>query len=254
MKKQSHIFFTALMFFTRIPCPKGIDHSPDILKKSTRYFSLVGLLIGGISTFCYLIAVQIFNTDIALAISMFASIWATGAFHEDGFADVCDGFGGAWTKDKILLIMKDSQLGTYGTVGLILILTLKFLALKDIPNEYIALTIISGHSISRFIAATLLFTLPYVRDPELNKTKTAVDKMTLNSLMVNAFFGLVPLVFFQNAKLFFVLIPLGTTKWWMAGFFKKCIGGQTGDCIGALQQISEVIYYLSLLALWKYIW
>lgn len=254
MKKQIHIFFTALMFFTRIPCPKWISHSPEILNKSTRYFSLVGLLVGTISAFFYLVAAQLFTTEIALVISMIASAWTTGAFHEDGFADVCDGFGGGWSKDKILLIMKDSRLGTYGTIGLIFILAMKFLALNEIPSEYIMLAIISGHSISRFTATTLIFSHPYVRDTEDSKSKPVANKMSLNTLMVNAFFGLLPLILFQNHKIFFVLIPLGITKWWLSRFFKKWIGGQTGDCAGALQQLSEVVYYLSLVALWKYIW
>lgn len=254
MKKQIHIFLTALMFFTRIPCPKWVDHSPEILNKSTRYFSLIGILVGVISAFFYLIAAQLFTVEIALVISMVASVWTTGAFHEDGFADVCDGFGGGWTKDKILSIMKDSRLGTYGTIGLIFLLALKFLALKETPTEYIVLIIISGHSISRFIATTLIFTHAYVRDTDDSKSKPAADKMSLNSFMTNAFFGLLPLILFQNPKVFFVLIPLGITKWWMSRFFKKWIGGQTGDCAGALQQLSEVVYYLSLLALWKYIW
>lgn len=254
MKKQIHIFLTALMFFTRIPCPKWVDHSPEILNKSTRYFSLVGILVGLISAFFYLVAAQLFSTEIALIISMIASIWTTGAFHEDGFADVCDGFGGGWTKDKILLIMKDSRLGTYGTVGIIFILATKFLSLSEIPTEYIALTIISGHSISRFTATALIFTHPYVRETNDSKSKPAADKMTLNSFVVSAFFGLLPLVFFQNHLVFLVLIPLAITKWWLSRFFKKWIGGQTGDCAGALQQLSEVIYYLSILGLWKYIW
>ena len=254
MKKQLHIFLTALMFFTRIPCPKWVDHSPEILNKSTRYFSLVGLLVGCISALFYLLSLFLFNNEIAILISMVASVWATGAFHEDGFADVCDGFGGGWTKDKILMIMKDSRLGTYGTVGIIFLLSAKFLALNEMPSAYIALIIISGHSISRFIATLLIFSHPYVRETEDSKSKPAADKMSLNALMISAFFGLLPLVFFQNHLVFLVLIPLGLTKIWMAGFFKKWIGGQTGDCAGALQQLSEVVFYLSLLAIWKFIW
>lgn len=242
------------MFFTRIPCPSWVNHSPEILNKSTRYFSLVGILVGSIAAFFYLVAAQLFSNEIALIISMIASAWTTGAFHEDGFADVCDGFGGGWTKDKILTIMKDSRLGTYGTVGILFILALKFLALNELPTTSIALILISGHSISRFTATALIFTHPYVRETTDSKSKPAADKMSLNSFMVNAFFGLLPLILFQNSKVFFVLIPLAITKWWMSGFFKKWIGGQTGDCAGALQQLSEVVYYLSLLALWRYIW
>lgn len=254
MKKQIHIFFTALMFFTRIPCPKWIDHSPEILNKSTRYFSLVGILVGMISAGFYLLASLLFSNEIALIISMVASIWTTGAFHEDGFADVCDGFGGGWTKDKILLIMKDSRLGTYGTVGIVFLLASKFTTLHELPNSFIPLVLISGHSISRFTATLLIFTHPYVRETDDSKSKPAADKMSLNNLMISAFFGLLPLIFFQNHLIFLVLIPLFITKWWMGNFFKKWIGGQTGDCAGALQQLSEFVYYLSLVALWKYIW
>ena len=242
------------MFFTRIPCPKWVDHSPEILNKSTRYFSLVGILVGAISAVFYLLSIHVFSNEIALIVSMIASVFTTGAFHEDGFADVCDGFGGGWTKEKILMIMKDSRLGTYGVIGIIFILSLKFMALNEIPTEYIVLAILSGHSISRFTATTLLFTHPYVRETNDNKSKPAADKMTLNSLMFNAFFGLLPLVFFKNYLVFLVIIPLAISKWWLARFFKKWIGGQTGDCAGALQQVSEVVYYLSLVALWKYIW
>ena len=254
MKKQIHIFLTALMFFTRIPCPKWVDHSPEILNKSTRYFSLVGILVGCIAAFFYWITTLFFSNEIAILLSMVASVWTTGAFHEDGFADVCDGFGGGWTKEKILLIMKDSRLGTYGTVGILFLLSTKFLALKELPQEFIVLILISGHSISRFTATALIFTLPYVRDTDDSKAKPAADRMTLNSFMTSAFFGLLPLVFFKNPKIFFVLIPLVITKWWLARFFKKWIGGQTGDCAGALQQLSEVVFYLSLVGLWKYIW
>ncbi len=254
MKKQLHIFLTALMFFTRIPCPKWVDHNAEILNKSTRYFSLVGILVGLISGSIYLISSLLFSNEIALILSMVASVWTTGAFHEDGFADVCDGFGGGWTKDKILTIMKDSRVGTYGIVGIIFILSLKFLTLNELPPEHIFLIIISGHSISRFIATLLIYQYPYVRDTDDSKAKPAANNMPMDSLIFSAFFGLLPLVFFQNNLVFLVLIPLVLTFWWMGSFFKKWIGGQTGDCAGSLQQLSEVIFYLSLLALWKFIW
>ncbi|WP_139959484.1 adenosylcobinamide-GDP ribazoletransferase [Flavicella sediminum] len=253
MKKQIHIFFTALMFFTRIPCPKWVNHAPEYLNKSTSYFSLVGIIVGSISAFVYLISGLLFSNEIALLLSMVASVWTTGAFHEDGFADACDGFGGGWTKEKILLIMKDSRLGTYGVVGLFFLLATKFLALNEMPLELTALVIVSGHSVSRFVASVLIFTHPYVRETDDSKSKPAANKMSLNALVMSAFFGLLPLVFFQDYKFFLVLIPLAITKIWMAGFYKKWIGGQTGDCAGALQQLSEVVFYLSLVVLWKYI-
>ncbi|MBE7634000.1 adenosylcobinamide-GDP ribazoletransferase [Tenacibaculum finnmarkense] len=256
MKNQIHYFLTAVLFFTRIPCPKWVNHSPDILNKSSRYFSLVGILIGAISGLIYVGASFLFNPNIALVFSLIASVWTTGAFHEDGFADVCDGFGGGWTKDKILTIMKDSRLGTYGVVGIICLLSIKLLSLHQLLQfnnsiKTIPLVLISGHAISRFIATILLYTHQYVRDINTAKVKPTTKKMSTKALIISGFFGIFPLVFFQDIRVFTVLIPLFLTYLYMGRFFKKWIGGQTGDCAGALQQVSEVIFYLSILILWK---
>ncbi|WP_394420962.1 adenosylcobinamide-GDP ribazoletransferase [Tenacibaculum mesophilum] len=253
IKRQIHYFLTAVLFFTRIPCPKWVDHSPEILNKSSRYFSLVGIVVGSIAALAYFASAYIFPMDIAIVISMISSIWTTGAFHEDGFADVCDGFGGGWTKEKILTIMKDSRLGTFGVSGLVFILAIKFLALYHLQNLSIdlILVIISGHSISRFIATVLLYTHDYVRDIDSSKIKPTTKQMSSKSLLISGIFGIVPLFFFQKPMVFLVLLPLLLTYLYMGHFFKKWIGGQTGDCAGALQQVSEIVFYLSLLALWK---
>ena len=132
MKKELHIFFTALLFYTRIPCPKNIDHNPDYLNKASRYFPLVGWIVGGISFSVYYLSSFLFPSQIAIVLSIIAGILVTGAFHEDGFADVCDGFGGGWTKEKILLIMKDSSIGAYGAIGLVLLFLLKFQSMSEV--------------------------------------------------------------------------------------------------------------------------
>ncbi|KAB1069381.1 adenosylcobinamide-GDP ribazoletransferase [Tamlana haliotis] len=253
MKREFQIFLTAIMFFTRIPCPKWVNHEPEFLTKSSKYFSLVGIIVGSIGALIYFGASFIFSTEIAIALSMVATIYATGAFHEDGFADVCDGLGGGWTKEKILLIMKDSRLGTYGAAGLGLILGIKFLALSDQPLALIPIIIISGHSLSRFIATTLIYTHPYVRDTDDSKAKPAAKSMSFSMLLISAIFGITPLFFFKTPLIFLTIIPCYLSKMFLAAKFKKWLGGQTGDCAGAVQQFSEVIFYLSALALWKFI-
>lgn len=242
------------MFFTRIPCPKWVNHDPTYLQLSSKYFSLVGIIVGGIGAAIFYISHLIFPIEIAVLLSMFATIYATGAFHEDGFADVCDGFGGGWTKEKILLIMKDSRLGTYGSIGLILILGVKFATLRTLPAYYLPLILITGHSLSRFIATTLIYTHPYVRDTEDSKAKPAAKNMSPNQLLISFLFGVLPLLFFFNPFIFIVLVPMYLSKMFLAFKFKKWIGGQTGDCAGAVQQLSEVVFYLTLLAIWAYIW
>jgi adenosylcobinamide-GDP ribazoletransferase len=149
--------------------------------------------------------------------------------------------------------MKDSRLGTFGVIGLISILFLKFSSLHAIEasTKNMFLVLISGHSISRFITTILLYTHPYVRALEDSKIKPTTKQMDIKSLVISGFFGLLPLCFFENYWVFTCTLPLLLTYWYTSRFFKKWIGGQTGDCAGALQQVSEVVFYLSILVLWK---
>src|SRR6201985_2249913 len=133
MKKQGRIFLTAVMFLTRIRVPRTIDHSPEYLQQAPRYFPVVGWIVGAFSALSFLVFSRYISTDLGILASMITGILLTGAFHEDGFADVCDGLGGGWTKEKILMIMKDSRIGAFGAIGLLGILGSKFLLLKELP-------------------------------------------------------------------------------------------------------------------------
>jgi len=268
MKKQLHIFFTALMFYTRIPCPKNIDHNPDYLNKASRYFPLIGWIVGGISFLVYYLSTILFTNEIAVILSIIAGILTTGAFHEDGFADVCDGFGGGWTKEKILLIMKDSAIGAYGAIGVVLLLLLKFTALSAmlqsprvllITNHYSLITIllffVSAHSVSRLSAISIVFTHQYSREDATSKSKPIAQNFTWKEVVGASFFGLLPLLvlsFFQW-QLLLALIPVFVARFFLARYFQKWIGGYTGDCLGATQQVCEVIFYLSIIGIWKFI-
>lgn len=265
MKKELHIFFTALMFYTRIPCPKNINHDPDYLNKATRYFPLVGWIVGSISFVTFSLFALFLSTEIAVILSIIASILTTGAFHEDGFADVCDGFGGGWTKEKILLIMKDSAIGAYGAIGLVLLFLLKFKLLSDAIMFYqtaipisllqIFLLFISAHALSRLAAISIIFTYEYSRDDATSKSKPIAKSNTWKEVFGAFFFGLAPLLALSCFKyqILLVLIPVFLTRYFLAGYFKKWIDGYTGDCLGATQQVCEVVYYLSLLFVWKFI-
>ncbi|KIC00936.1 cobalamin synthase [Flavobacterium sp. JRM] len=265
MKKQLHIFFTALMFYTRIPCPKNIDHNPEYLNKASRYFPLIGWIVGGISFLAFYGASFLVSTSAAVIIGMIAGILITGAFHEDGFADVCDGFGGGWTKEKILLIMKDSAIGAYGAIGVVLLFLLKFQLLSElvtietIANQQSVFTVlllfIAGHSISRLAAISIVFTHEYSREDATSKSKPIAKSFSWKEVLGSFFFGLLPLLvlsYFQY-QLLLVLIPVFLTRYFLARYFQKWIDGYTGDCLGATQQVCEVIFYLSVIAVWKFI-
>ncbi|WP_268847480.1 adenosylcobinamide-GDP ribazoletransferase [Flavobacterium aestivum] len=265
MKRQLHIFFTALMFYTRIPCPKNIDHNPDYLNKASRYFPLIGWIVGGISFFVYYLSSILFTNEIAVILAIIAGILTTGAFHEDGFADVCDGFGGGWTKEKILLIMKDSAIGAYGSIGLVLLFLLKFEAIFNLISKseiinlkspiYNILLFVSAHSISRLAAVSIVFTHEYSREDASSKSKPIAQKFTWKEVVGAMLFGLLPLVilsFFQW-QLLLALVPVFIARFFLARYFQKWIDGYTGDCLGATQQVCEVIFYLSIIGIWKFI-
>jgi adenosylcobinamide-GDP ribazoletransferase len=264
IKKQIHIFFTALMFYTRIPCPKNIDHDPEYLNKASRYFPLIGWIVGSISFLAFLLFQFLFTAQLAVVLSIVASVLVTGGFHEDGFADVCDGFGGGWTKEKILLIMKDSAIGAYGALGLILILALKIVVIIDFLQQiewvenaswFAFLFFVSGHSLSRLAAISIVFTHQYSRDDASSKSKPIAQNFSWKEVLGALVFGMLPLVFLCNFHLIFglVLFPVFITRFFLARYFQKWIDGYTGDCLGATQQVCEIIFYLSILSLWKYI-
>lgn len=256
---QIRLFFTALMFYTRIPCPAWVDHSEEFLNRSTRYFPLVGWIIGGASALVFWGMVQLWSPVVALLGSLFITIWLTGAFHEDGLADVCDGFGGGWTKERVLEIMKDSRLGTFGAAGLFLAVSMKIAALYElwtkVPLFTFLLIMVAGHTLSRWISVTIIFAEEYARGDATSKVKPIAQKITEKEMTVATVFGLLPvlgLVFFK--PLWFTLLALGIvwlTRIYLIYIFRKKLGGYTGDCLGAAQQISEVVFYLVFSAMCK---
>ncbi|MDG2433871.1 adenosylcobinamide-GDP ribazoletransferase [Flavobacterium sp.] len=265
MKKELHIFFTALMFYTRIPCPKNIDHNPDYLNKASRYFPLIGWIVGGIAFVVFSFFQFLMTPELAVIIAMIASVLVTGAFHEDGFADVCDGFGGGWTKAKILLIMKDSAIGAYGAIGVVLLFLLKYQTLSFLVSKSDALTFqghlmvfllfISGHSLSRFAAISIVFTHEYSREDATSKSKPIAQNFSWREVVGAFFFGLLPLLFLMcfQWQLILVLLPIFVGRFFLSRYFQKWIDGYTGDCLGATQQVCEVLFYLSVIVIWKFI-
>ena len=253
------LFYTALMFYTRLPVPKHIDHSADALNRATMYFPLIGWIVGGIGIGTYWLGTVLFPpTYLPVLFSMVATVWATGAFHEDGFADFCDGFGGGWNKTQILAIMKDSRLGTYGTIGLGLLLGVKFFALQSLLGVEafgwtVTLKYISAHSLSRLTAATVIGALPYAREDLDAKAKPIAQGITSGQLSVAALLGLLPLLALVAYTGLWIhltfLIPLALVRWRLIHFFRKWLGGYTGDCLGATQQLIEVVVYLSFVSL-----
>ena len=173
-KAQLNLFYLALSFFTRLPVPKTMRYSEELLNKANRYFSLVGLLTGLLLVLSYSFFCLLLPINIAVLLTMAVSLLITGAFHEDGLADMADGIGGAFSVEKRLVIMKDSRIGTYGAVTLLMALLLKFYLLVElakIDGEYLLFSIVLAASLSRALAGSLISALPYVSDSGQSKSK-----------------------------------------------------------------------------------
>jgi len=244
MRKQLHIFLNAIMFYTRIPVPKNLPYSDELLNRSTRYFPFIGWILGGIGAAVFCGLQFVFPPELAILLSMLVTIFVTGAFHEDGFADFCDGFGGGYTKEKILTIMKDSRIGTYGSVGLVGMLATKFMSLHSIDVATVPLILLGGHTLSRLMPILAIYSSEYSRDDATSKTKPIGKKGKSFDFVLALFFGLAFLAFLPLTFSLAILPVLVLTTFIFRRYITRKIGGYTGDCLGALQQIAEVEFYL----------
>lgn len=250
LRRELEYFFGAIRFFTRLPVPAWVGHSTEALNRSARYFPAVGLLVGGIGALVYLGAAFLWPQPVAVLLSMAATIFATGAFHEDGLADTVDGLGGGWDKLRILEIMKDSRVGSYGVVAMVLALLGKFTLLAALDDSLVPFALLAGHALSRFCATLLLATMDYVREDLLSKAKPLATRLSGGEMLVALGFVVAALVFLPPEKAIAGCVLAALATFWLAGKFKRWLGGYTGDCLGAVQQVSEIAFYLGLLAHW----
>ncbi|GIU05550.1 MULTISPECIES: adenosylcobinamide-GDP ribazoletransferase [unclassified Shewanella] len=251
-QQQLNLFFIAMGFFTRIPMPKWIEVDADKLNKASRYFGLVGLLVGAISALVYSLMLYWVSPSIAIVVAMITSVLVTGGFHEDGLADTADGLGGGWTVEAKLNIMKDSRLGSYGALALVLALLLKWQLLTELalfdPSS-VSLALIVGHCLSRVVAASFIFSEPYVSDSDTSKSKPLAQEQSINELSILLATGVLALLLVGVMQALILTLGLIIVRYGFVRLFRKQIGGYTGDTLGAAQQGSELTCYLLLLVL-----
>ncbi|MFV0431107.1 MAG: adenosylcobinamide-GDP ribazoletransferase [Alphaproteobacteria bacterium] len=255
IRHEWNLFLVALCFFTRIPLSRYVDYSAENLNQSNRYFAAVGAVVGLIAGLVYWLAYVFFPHLIAIILSIVASVLLTGAFHEDGMADICDGFGGGQNKEQKLAIMKDSRLGTYGSLGLFLTLTLKIVSLYYLIGYaggygfYLVYIIFCAHILSRALAASFIYNYSYVSQDD-SKAKPLAFKQTKADLYILLGSSLI-FTIFLGTQLIYLIVFLLIIRTLLGRFYKWQIGGYTGDCLGAAQQISEVCIYLFFYAMFK---
>lgn len=260
LRHELRLFFIALQFFTRLPIPAWVGFEPQWLQQCARYFPAVGWLVGLFSAGTFGLALMIFPPTVAALFAIVASVWMTGGFHEDGWADTCDGLGGAVSREKALVIMKDSRLGTYGALGLVLILGLKVAALAALAERSAPLAwllLVWGHMASRLAPLLLMRSLPYAGDAEHAKAKplaTQISRGSLTAAVLMAAVFTLPMLAAPwplPALLLLTGLPLLVAGLGVVGlhrWLRRRLGGYTGDNLGASQQLTEVLILLTALA------
>ncbi|MCZ6764473.1 MAG: adenosylcobinamide-GDP ribazoletransferase [Alphaproteobacteria bacterium] len=237
----------ALSFLTRIPVRRTM---PGVtLADACVWFPVVGILVGAAAGLVlFLASVFSLPAPIAAGLALACAVLLTGALHEDGLAVVADGFGGGATAERTLEIMRDSRIGTYGTLALIFSVGLKWLLLTSIatagPTGAI-LALITAHTLSRAILPPAMTILPPARGDGLGATAgrpgwpRSVGAAALGSAVV-----IVLLPYFALGAIAATALG-GVIIGWIAW---RRIGGQTGDVLGAIQQICEIFILMALVS------
>jgi adenosylcobinamide-GDP ribazoletransferase len=249
-RRELILALAAVQYFTRIPVPRFVGHSQAQLNDAARYFPLVGLIVGGVIAALLFGAAQLWPYSVAVILAIAAGVLLTGAFHEDGLADAVDGLGGGFERDRRLAIMRDSRIGSYGSIALLLSFSLRFACLLAFPLAEAMALLIAAHVISRCGPVLLMRTLPYVREDD-SRAKPLVTTLSRTSLIValsterptSAASGL--------PQLALGVVLAAGVLWYWRRLIRNLIGGYTGDCLGAAQQLAELSLYLGTLAAWS---
>jgi adenosylcobinamide-GDP ribazoletransferase len=254
MVHELRLFFIALQFLTRVPVPRWVGFEADWLNQSARHFPAVGLCVGGVAAAVLWAGQLLLSPAVAVGLSMAATLLMTGGFHEDGFADTCDGLGGPVSRERALEIMKDSRIGAYGAMGLVLMLGLKAAALTALPLAWSLPALLFAHTASRSAAVWLIRLLPYAGDVAHAKAKPLAQRVSAPGVAVaTAWAGVLAAALWAwrpghavALSVSAALVVLGTL--WCARWLHRRLGGTTGDTLGAAQQITELLALLGWLA------
>ncbi len=251
IRRQFNLFLHAIMFYSRIPTGK-ISYSEENQTQSIRFFPLIGIIVGAVGGGVFMVCSYILPQAVAAILSLVVMLLTTGALHEDGLSDFFDGFGGGYTKERILEIMKDSRVGVYGAIALIVLFLLKFVIYTSTDIKILPTVIIVANASSRFMVLVMMKSSVYVRI-ENSKSSHSKNPISSATLFVAFIFAAVPFVL-MPWQIVLTIIPVYTIILiLLRQYTQKKIGGFTGDVLGALQQLCEIGFYIVFLSIIPYI-
>ena len=251
---QTHFYdriWAALIFFTRLPFWRLHQPPKACYETVVEHWPLVGWLTGGVMAATLYGASMVLPYQVAVLVAIVMRLLLTGALHEDGLADFLDGFGGGGNnRQRILDIMKDSHIGTYGVIGLVLYLLLLFFCLSSMSPEMAALAILAADPYAKMLTAQLVSMMPYARREEEAKAKVIYRKITLVSGISLAVQGLLPIglfVWYMGIVWEPLIFIPALVMYFLYLLIWRRLHGYTGDCCGAVCLMVELSVYLTLM-------
>lgn len=232
---------TAFQFLTRLPMP-SVTFEEDSLSRSVKFFPLVGLAVGSGAALLQSVLIVHLARPLTAFVVLTYLVLITGCLHEDGLADTADGFGGGWTKERVLAILRDSRIGSYGAIALVLSLLARYLLLASLPMERFIAYVISAHVLCRWSSLPLSYFLPPAREQEGQGARIA--KLTsFSSLLFGSALSTAIVIFALRRSSVAPLLVAPLIVLVSGWFYNKKIGGITGDCFGATNQLTEIAIY-----------
>ena len=239
--------WAALIFFTRLPFWRLYQPPQASYKTVVEYWPLAGWLTGGAMAATLYFGSMVLPHAVAVIAAIAVRLMITGALHEDGLADFLDGFGGGGDRDRILAIMKDSHIGTYGVLGLIVYMLLLGTTLYSLPVAVAALVILAADPFSKMVTSQLVSMLPYARREEEAKNKTVYRKPTLAAGLLMSLQGLLPMIlmiWLTGISWYLIVCLPVVVMYFLYLLILRKIHGYTGDCCGAVCLLVELTVYL----------
>ncbi len=237
----------AVQFLTRLPVP-AYAYREDSLARALKFFPFVGLLVGGCAAALYLLLAPHLP---ALAVATFVLVLLvvlTGGFHEDALADTADGFGGGWNREQILTILRDSRIGSYGGIALVLSLIARIVLLSSLPRANVLPVLVSAHVLCRWTTLPLSYYLAPARLDDASGGKgqgARIAGMTTKATLVGGtLFSFVCAIVLLREKALSAILGAILVTLLSGMYYRRRIGGITGDCFGATNQITEIAVYL----------
>lgn len=243
-------FLIAVQFLTRLPVPSLPNTSESELGKAAAFFPLVGVIVGAGAALVFILLQRALPVPASVLCSIVFAAFITNGFHEDGLADTFDGFGGGWTKDRVLEIMRDSRIGTYGTLALIFVVLGKLSFLSVLPQGQIWRWLIVAHTASRWTILPLCAYLPYARAE--GQGKLVAKQVGILEIIIGTVTLLLVLVLLPWQAVLVALLTTSLVTLLSGLYFRARIQGITGDCLGATNQLTEVVLYLTAVILLRF--